>query len=132
MDGSMAEFDRYEFVKAVNKEANLPVVVLCDTTVKNHDLRNANALKNGAVSYWYLPVGPEDYMQIESILKGRASVTNIIRRRKACIKEEEDEECKRDEDRKKRVKTDSPAPGSYIIKGVDGRKDTTITYVKTP
>lgn len=26
MDGSMAEFDRYEFIKAVKKEANLPVV----------------------------------------------------------------------------------------------------------
>ncbi|KAL5070819.1 hypothetical protein RYX36_021706 [Vicia faba] len=130
MDGFMAEIDRYEFVKSVTKEANLPVVVLCNTAAKDHELRNINAQKNGAVSHWSLPVGPDDYMQIESILKERASVSDIIRRRKTCITEEE--LCKRDEDRKKRVKTDSPSPGEHIIKGELGRKDTSVTYVKTP
>lgn len=91
-----------------------------------------NALRNGATSYWLLPVGPDDYMQIEPIRKGKASGSTTIRRRRVCNKEEEEEVCKRDEDRKKRVKKDSPSPGLHIIKGVDGRKDTTITYVNTP
>ncbi|KAI5397174.1 hypothetical protein KIW84_063121 [Lathyrus oleraceus] len=82
MDGFMAEFDRYEFVKSVTKEANLPVVVLCDPTVKGYELRNVNALRNGAISYWLLPVGPDDYMQIEPIRKGKASGSTTIRRRR--------------------------------------------------
>ncbi|GAU44489.1 hypothetical protein TSUD_13000 [Trifolium subterraneum] len=123
VDGNLAHADHYSFLELVSK--NAPVVVISDTVDDNSYKKNAEALKKGAIHYWYPPIDEETYKTIESLILGKKSFSTSKKMEAKVEEGETSSEVQGNED-KKRVQ-DSPSVGLHYSEG--GR---TIRYVETP
>ncbi|WJX10573.1 hypothetical protein P8452_01277 [Trifolium repens] len=124
IDGNVAHKDHYDFLELVSN--NTPVVVIGDINDDNSHEKNIEALKKGAIDYWY-SIGQETYKKIDSLIAKKTLSTSKKRKSEVAGEAETSSAVEVIGGVKKRVIRDSPPAGLYHIEGGG-----TIRYVETP